>query len=202
MGQATEDFAAKLKKEGMWTDFKNRRSELEGEGRTKKESWNMAAEEFGFGGHSPVTDDVLPMDQPRPIPSPVTGKKYAPKKTFKGKESSLREDYQWVYANTSVEDVSPDDAPSSGAWGLLQFARSDPKSFYVEWMRMVARQEDRNEVLEGFAEDATRATSEIAEMLRSLRESSVQGGSEEPNGKPVVQKRASRKVSKGQESTT
>jgi hypothetical protein len=61
---------------------------------------------------------------------------------FEGRQSSVRSDFEWVYENQAVEDVQPENAPSSGAWGLLQFSRMEPRAFYTEWLRMVARQED------------------------------------------------------------
>lgn len=81
----------------------------------------------------------------------------------------IRGDFDWVYRHVSVHSARVSDAPSSGAWGLLQFARSDPKSFYVKWMDISSRQDDREQMMEGFREDTTRRTDEIAEMLRSFR---------------------------------
>jgi hypothetical protein len=96
----------------------------------------------------------------------------------------IRGDFDWVYRNVSVEGVTISDAPSSGAWGLLEFARSDPRSFYTKWMDICSRQDDRDRVMEGFREDASRRTEDIAEMLRSFRE--AQDGNESPVGVEVT----------------
>ncbi len=86
--------------------------------------------EFGFG-------------EPRPVPQgPRVNGHQVTSQMFEGRQSSVRSDFEWVYENQAVEDVQPENAPSSGAWGLLQFSRMEPRAFYTEWLRMVARQED------------------------------------------------------------
>lgn len=180
---ASEDFAQRLKDEGKWDEFKEYRASLEGQGYSKKESYSYAASVYGSdsGGGSPPASSSPSGATPPELPD-----KYAKSDVFEGKTSSLKQDYQWVYDNIAIEDVDPDSAPSSGAWGLLQFARSDSKSFYVEWMRMVSRQESSDEVMEGFAQDATRSTDEIASMVRLLREAAGLGNPEDLGGEPAV----------------
>ena len=73
---------------------------------------------------------------------PNHGPQQVTSEMFQGRTASLQSDFGWVYENQAVEDVRPENAPSSGAWGLLQFARMEPRAFYTEWLRMVARQED------------------------------------------------------------
>jgi len=172
-----------LKASGRWDEFKAFRQAAESRGHSKKESYAMAAAQFGYdsGDPTPSTSNSPPVTG-----SPELPNRYAKKDDFGGDGSSLKQDYQWVYDNLAVEDVSPTDSPSSGAWGLLQFARTDPKSFYVEWMRMVSRQESSDEVMEGFAEDATRSTDEIAKMVRLLRDAAGLGSPEESGGEPPV----------------
>ena len=88
---------------------------------------------------------------------------------FGGSGGGIRGDFDWVYRHVSVETVGPRDAPSSGAWGLLKFARSDPRAFFTKWMDIASRQDDREQLMEGFREDSKKRTDEIAEMLRSFR---------------------------------
>ena len=123
----------------------------------------------------------------RRVELPRSAEGEASSDVFKGKQSTLKDDYQWVYENIAVADVEASDAPSSGAWGLLQFARTDSKSFYVEWMRMVGKQVDENAELRGFVQDATRSTAEIAEMLRSLQSSAVLAGGQDDGGEPETE---------------
>ena len=183
MGNATEDFAQRLKDEGNWSDFKALRKALEDEGHSKKDSWYAAADEFGYNSGAAMPPASTPQNVVSP---PELPSKYAKKSAFEGRTSSLKQDYQRVYENLAVEDVDPETAPSSGSWGLLQFARNDPKSFYVEWMRMVSRQESSDEVMEGFAEDASRSTDEIAKMVRLLRNAAGLGSPEDAGGEPAV----------------
>jgi len=44
--------------------------------------------------------------------------------------SSLARDARWVYDVIALDDVQPQDAPSSRAWGLLEWARRNRGDFY------------------------------------------------------------------------
>ena len=156
----TASFAATLKKDGRFNEFKRRRAELESSGLSKSESYVIATSEFGSG--SPAASPAAPPSA-RETPGPELSQD-----VFRGKTSTLREDYQWVYDNIAASACNAEDSPSCGAWGLLQFARSDPKSFYVEWMRMVGRSQDEDKVLPAYARAAARAAGELATMLNSL----------------------------------
>ena len=160
MTVSSQQLSETLKKDGRFKEFKRRRAELEAEGRTKAESYVIATGEFGLG--PPAVSPAVPPSGPEtPGAEPSID-------VFKGKSSTLREDYQWVYDNIAAAACNAEDSPSCGAWGLLQFARSDPKSFYVEWMRMVGRQQDEDKVLKEYARDASRSAGEIAKMLNAL----------------------------------
>lgn len=39
-------------------------------------------------------------------------------------------DVEWAYENLDVPDVTPEDAPGPGAWGLLRWARANPNRLY------------------------------------------------------------------------
>lgn len=183
MAVSSTELSALLKAGGRWDEFKAFRQAAEMRGHTKKESYTLAAAQFGYdlGASSPT-----PSDSPQAAGSPELPNRYAKKEEFTSEGSSLKQDYQWVYDNLAVEDITASESPSSGAWGLLQFARTDSKSFYVEWMRMVSRQESSDEVMEGFTEDATRSTNEIAKMVRLLRDAAGLGSPEDTGGEPAV----------------
>ncbi|MBN93385.1 MAG: hypothetical protein CL928_04835 [Deltaproteobacteria bacterium] len=170
----TSEFAATLKREGRFNEFKRRRAELEAEGHTKSEAYVIATSEFGSA--SPAASPAAPPSA-REAPGPELSQD-----VFKGKTSTLREDYQWVYDNIANPECSATEAPSCGAWGLLQFSRSDPKSFYVEWMRMVGRTQDEDKVLKEYARDASKSAGEIAKMLNAL--TTVLPSSEGDGGEP------------------
>lgn len=169
-----DEFWEHLKSNGLMDEFKSRRAEIEAEGISKKRAWTAAANEFGYGGSSgDNSSEKVNADIPKKKEKPTVSKKQ-----FQGKSASLRAEFQWVYENVAVDDTNPEDAPSSGAWGLLEFARSDPRTFYSRWLEMASKSEDRDLLMEGFREDARRATSEIAEMLESIQSAVVQQGSE------------------------
>lgn len=160
MTTPSENLADTLKKDGRFKEFKRRRAALVMEGHSKAEAYVIATAEFGLG--PPAVSPAAPpsgFETPEAGPSPDI---------FEGKSSTLREDYQWVYDNIAAPSCSAGDSPSCGAWGLLQFARSDTKSFYVEWMRMVGRQQDEDKVLKEYARDASRSAVEIAKMLDAI----------------------------------
>jgi len=180
---SSTELSAILKADGRWDEFKAFRQAAEMRGNTKSESYALAAAQFGYdsGASSSPPRNSPQAAGPLELPS-----RYAKKEEFSTEGSSLKQDYQWVYDNLAVEDVTASESPSSGAWGLLQFARTDSKSFYVEWMRMVSRQESSDEVMEGFTEDATRSADEIAKMVRLLRDAAGLRGSEDTGGEPVI----------------
>jgi len=159
MRRETQDgFRERLRQEGRFKDFSARRKDLQAEGLSPSESWERAAAEFGFGEPRAVAESGF--SSPYQVTSEM----------FEGQTASLQSDFEWVYENQAVEDVQPENAPSSGAWGLLQFSRMEPRAFYTEWLRMIGRQEDEFAEQRRFVEDANRKTEEIAEMLRKFRE--------------------------------
>ena len=163
MRRETQDgFRERLRQEGRFKDFSARRKDLQAEGLSPSESWERAAAEFGFG--EPRTVGESGFSSPYQVTSEM----------FEGQTASLQSDFEWVYENQAVENVRPENAPSSGAWGLLQFSRMEPRAFYTEWLRMIGRQEDEFAEQRRFVEDANRKTEEIAEMLRNYREAKTE----------------------------
>lgn len=169
--ETTTEFTERVKGEGRFDEFKAFRKAAEGRGAGKKESWDQAAVQFGWeppsggGGRSKRSSPIVPSED-------------AGADVFEGKTSNLRSDYQWVYENVAVGGVSASDSPSAGAWGLLQFARDDPRSFYTEWMRMVSRSEDVDKQMEAFKDDARSTVADIRAMLDEFRSATVPDGAE------------------------
>ena len=182
MPETQEQFRERIKGEGRWPEFMAYRRALERHGREKMDAWIEAARAFGYDG----SYHQDPGKSARARGNPVTLVASAPSDVFKGKDGSVRGDFGWVYDNLGVADITPEEAPSSGAWGLLEYARTEPREFYKSWMSMVSRQADTDERLEGFKEDAARSTDEIAEMLRTLESAVVRAGPEGDGGEPGV----------------
>ena len=174
----SDEFREEMRAQGRWDEFKAYRGALELRGASKRDSWIEAARAFGYKGKDGGERKSHRVGRVDPH--------LAPKDAFEGKEGNLRGDFEWVYANIGVDGIEASDAPSSGAWGLLEFARSDRKSFYQSWMSMVSKQIDVDEVMEGFRQDASRSVDEISEMLRATVPPLVQPGSEGHTGEPEV----------------
>ena len=171
MTESTTEFTDRMKADGRFDEFKAFRKAAEGRGAGKKESWEQAATQFGWeppsggGGRSKRSSPIVPSED-------------AGVDVFEGKTSSLRSDYQWVYENVAVGGISASDAPSAGSWGLLQFARDDPRSFYAESMRMVSRSEDVDKQMDAFKDDARSTVADIRTMLDEFRSATVPDGAE------------------------
>jgi hypothetical protein len=165
MPETQEQFRVRMQASGKWPEFLAYRQALEKHDREPRDAWIEAARAFGFEGHYSQSS----RKKAKAEANPVVLVQDAPKELFAGKPpGSVRGDFQWVYSNLGVLDVTAEDCPSSGAWGLLEYARTEPREFYKSWMSMVSRSVDTDEKLEGFRSDATKSVAEIAEMLRSL----------------------------------
>lgn len=184
----SEGFAEWLKEHGFFKAFQSRKKAILSEHpeATKNQAYCTAALEFDWPLWKVENGEPFPDIPALPKKSSEPRKTGASRETFLGKDSSTRGDFQWVYENLAVDDVEPKDAPSSGAWGLYQFARSHPKEFYTAWMGMVSRQTDTDEVSRGHREDAARTTADIAEMLDRFRSDAVPQNSQGLRGEPAI----------------
>lgn len=155
-----------LKKKGLWKKFYTRRDELKKQGTPPQEAEAQAYVE--------VTGEVQEheMDKPLKRRPPATPFSELTKADFEGKRSgSFREAVEWVFNNLSVVDVTPEDAPSAGAWSLRELARSSPQD-RREFIHSVASklmpsrsQLDAEDML---ADDGVETL--CAQRLRTLRE--------------------------------
>lgn len=78
-------------------------------------------------------------------------------------DHSIAEDLRWVYLNHANQGVQPREAPSAGAWAMLQTARADRKFFQNVIVKMM-RQEDSKD---GAPRDDARKQFELVEKFRS-----------------------------------
>ena len=114
----------------------------------------------------------------KPKPKPKTGlQPPAPKKPiariadFEGKKAcSEFENVRWVAANMEVGDVSPEDAPSSTAWGMLVYYQSNSmykgefwKTVYPKLLPTRASIGDEADADEVDGQDALNILDEIAD---------------------------------------
>ena len=123
----------RLRREGRWEEASlwrdQKRGELRAEGQTKAKSneqaWDAMIDKFPplppsevqsrGGGHAVELLDIDP-------------------DAYDG-QSGCAGDIAWVYQNLSVKSATPHQAPSSGAWALLQWARRNTDKFFPLWAR-------------------------------------------------------------------
>ncbi len=114
------DLQAKLKGEGKWGAYLARKAELLDSGMAELAAYEQAYDEF------------VPPDTPARVGS-VQEKDsgFVPLATFIIPEKRVKPkvDVQWVYDNMCISDIEPSDAPSPGAWGLLQACRNSGELF-------------------------------------------------------------------------
>jgi hypothetical protein len=107
-----EAFRARLRKSGQMDAFQVLKNQYIADGMPKKQAWEQAAAAF-----PPPESDCEPESEPRSQPGKVTLKQ------FEGKSNSFVNDIAWVYSHLRIDDVTPDMAPSTGAWSMLLWAR-------------------------------------------------------------------------------
>jgi len=187
-GKSPQRFIAWLKEKGEYAGWSKLFEQLKTEGYAADKAWNQAALVFNWAEWKKSQPKKMTPERAKEsqVPDDPSMFETASSSNWEDKESTLRGDFSWVYDNLAVEDASPEDCPSSGAWGLLQFARNDPKAFYVEWMRMVSRQEDRNETLERNITDARRTVAEIEAQLQNITDAYLLESSQDDQGEPEV----------------
>ena len=82
-------------------------------------------------------------------------------------QSGCAGDIAWTYQNLWVKSAEPNQAPSSGAWGLLQWARRYPDKFFPLWARMAPQQADPYP--ESWKEQDEHIHQNISAMLAAVR---------------------------------
>jgi hypothetical protein len=116
----------------LWRD--ERRKQLRAEGVARTEATEMVWQE--------LTKEFPPLPESE-VQSP--GKGYdiqlldIDPNSYDG-QSGCMGDVAWVYQNLSVKSAAPHQAPSSGAWGLLQWARRNSDKFFPLWAKTMPGQ--------------------------------------------------------------
>lgn len=99
----------RLRREGRFEAFTNRREGLRAAGTLAKQAWYEAAVEF-----PPPT---VVADAPKPSPVDL--------EALKGKPTvPIDKAAAWVFDCLDADWITPADAPSPGAWSLLHWART------------------------------------------------------------------------------
>lgn len=182
---------------GLWAKFVDTREKLKRSGVSPNEAWIAAAQQIdpekwgqtGYAGpgkappkedlprvRSEEVEDKVPdsgtaevVDAGGSVSAVVDG---ATKAVFGGKKVATVKVVEWVASNMQVEDVSPADAPSSEAWGMLVWARRSPVNESQFWGSIYAKLLPSRSQIDGdqkYAEDGGKVE-EMAERLLRLRE--------------------------------
>jgi hypothetical protein len=184
----------RLQADGRWKPFVAERERLKADGVPAGDAWKMAAEKFPW--LSP-TQIAKAKDVPRETSENIAGKgaigivaqdnnwtaKNLPSSAFTNMDSTdTRAVIQWVFDNIGIEDLSPKDAPSSGAWFLLQEVRSFPelrREFYKTiFPKILPTKSQLEEMLEKFADDGRKQFGIIDTLQRAIEERVSSGSAE------------------------
>ncbi|MBN2138757.1 MAG: hypothetical protein JW720_13195 [Sedimentisphaerales bacterium] len=109
-----DNIRVRIRQLDKWDYFIERRKALEAQGRNKKDAWEQAAAEIlGKTENEDTDEDDNFCD--------VDIEQFADKPT-----ASARQIVQWVFEHIRVRNVTPDMAPSPGAYSLLLDVRNNP----------------------------------------------------------------------------
>ena len=114
-----QQFTEHLRATGREAPFNERRQWFESRGKSIGDSWLMAAREFGLD-----TFDIAAKAAELSDPPKV--------KRGEAPPSDYAADVRWVYDNFSNKKLREAQAPSHGAWELLQWARLNKDKFFIQ----------------------------------------------------------------------
>jgi len=131
MAEREDAIRKQIQKLGKWQAFKKRCKALRDEGLTPKDAWEQAAAEILAGQEnesSPeqIEDDFCSIDLDEFTDKPT---------------ASARKIVEWVFEHIRVKNVTPDMAPSPGAYSLLLDIRNNPglrnEFIYKVWAKLL-----------------------------------------------------------------
>jgi len=170
---------------GLWKQFVDIRERLKKDGMPPGEAWVEAARELDpeMWGKSEVSEisvdpPVAKEDLPHGRSEEVKGERVvsgggATKAVFAGKKVATVKVVEWVASNMQVEDVSPSDAPSSEAWGMLVWARRSPLNESQFWGSIYAKLLPSRSAIEAeqrYSDDGVRIEDAAERLLRMKEE--------------------------------
>jgi hypothetical protein len=127
------------------------------------------------------TEEPIPVpEEPIPKPSPdkadtiyrdptiIAARHGAAKSTFStsGKSVKMTEVIKWVFDNMPLKDCDLDSCPSPSAFGLLQWARSEPDKFYTQFViKLIPSQRELDNAAK-LADDGEKALPLLENFIR------------------------------------
>lgn len=143
-GETMHGFRSRLLASGEWESFAQQRDLL-------CESENLTPFKASSFLRRNVFQPQASPSQPKPDEGDHAAKPgiEAPRSAFKSPETTnFRATVLWVFDNLAIEDARPEDAPSPGAWALLEHVKLSPSNRAAFYSGFVAR------LLTGSKEDA------------------------------------------------
>ena len=141
--ETSTELAIRLKQEGRWKAFCDRKADLEFEGKSKNHAHKLASREFGPKDKDaviiaasdtspgqpavPGAEGLISVEGPKPAPKDLMPEPDEPvdAAVFAGKISDIRKDIEWVAENMDIGGLKPGMAPSATAWSFLKACRED-----------------------------------------------------------------------------
>lgn len=198
MGETRAELKTRLTSEGRWSSYIEKRDALVAtHGMSTKEASVLLTREFGVGATcivnvetgqpeatagidiapasdlapTPTTPDVVPPQPHAPKPT-IAARPAVTHKSFEGRTCSESEAIRWCFENLAIEDLKPEDAPSSGAWGLLQECQRSP-SFREDFLKTILPKllptRQQIETQESFNDDGR----DVLDLINKLQASMV-----------------------------
>lgn len=164
----------RLIREGRWDAFVARREALKYEGLEPKAAWEQTRYDFEQVFEQTRTDVDKSADS-------ADGGGDVPAvsldcKVRNAAGASPRKVVEWVFDNLLVDGLKPDDAPSPGAWALLQDLKKYPdlrKEFYRSiWSKLLPTKTELD-AAEKFSDDG-REQIKLIERVRQASKDTVQ----------------------------
>lgn len=181
---------------GLWKQFVDVRERLKKDGMPPADAWVEAAKELDseMWGHvggraSPAVDlphvrsdqeqvDGVRVDGVEEVSCErVVSGSGATKAVFAGKKVATVKVVEWVASNMQVEDVSPADAPSSEAWGMLVWARRSPVNESQFWGSIYAKLLPSRSAIEAeqrYSDDGIRIEETATRLLKMREDTELQ----------------------------
>lgn len=150
-GETKANCRFRLMVEGVWKEAIAYRQKLVKADVGHVKAWNEMAKKWPPGPDSP---SLSPANKSRPCVQPPRYTTVDDAEGWRGDVPPV-EVIEWVFENLPRKIIGSKDAPSSGAWGLLQACRRDPKlawQFYTAlWAKMLVKpdKEDDNKKSRG-----------------------------------------------------
>jgi hypothetical protein len=160
--ESKAELTDRLRREGRFDAFKARREAMKGQGMAPKDAWRAAAEEFPPQGLARVEAFPGAEDLPAGVLEVLKAKG----------DCNIAKAIRWVFDAIGDPSIKPTDAPSTGAWSLLAWARSSAATrgqFYAMYLPKLLAKADRGQGADNVQFDGKGPTTELLERIMAAR---------------------------------